>query len=178
VAIGCNYLWVVDNLLAPSHVAWVHPTSFAVAGTDNPPLNLDEGADCVIVSRWIYDAPASPYHQPFLSFAGICDRKQHYECRLPAVALRNFSYNFMTPVDADNTLYFWLQHCNAIPGSPYMAERMFAGATMAFNEGKAVLEAVHRGMTAPATPYLNLGLDAGAMRFRTLAERMSVAQKG
>ena len=27
--IACNYLWVVDNLLDPSHVAWVHVTSFA-----------------------------------------------------------------------------------------------------------------------------------------------------
>ena len=32
--IKCNYLWVCDNLLDPSHVAWVHVTSFAGAGTD------------------------------------------------------------------------------------------------------------------------------------------------
>ena len=199
LSIGCNYLWVVDNLLDPSHVAWVHLTSFAGAGTDNAPLDIEEGEDRVIVSRWIYDAPASPYYKPFLKFAGNCDRKQHYECRLPAVAingsiytpvgtggqdeglpeaaLRNFSYNFMTPVDAENTLYFWFQHCNAIPGSPDMADRMFAGATMAFNEDKDVLEAVQRGMNAPETPYLNLGLDAGAMRFRKLVERMIAAEQ-
>lgn len=199
LSIGCNYLWVVDNLLDPSHVAWVHLTSFAGAGTDNAPLDIEEGEDRVIVSRWIYDAPASPYYQPFLKFAGNCDRKQHYECRLPAVAingsiytpvgtggqdeglpddaLRNFSYNFMTPVDVENTLYFWFQHCNAIPGSPDMADRMFAGATMAFNEDKDVLEAVQRGMNAPETPYLNLGLDAGAMRFRKLVERMIAAEQ-
>jgi vanillate O-demethylase monooxygenase subunit len=198
LSIGCNYLWVVDNLLDPSHVAWVHLTSFAGAGTDNAPLNLEEGADRVIVSRWIYDAPASPYYQPLLAFAGNCDRKQHYECRLPAVAingsiytpvgtggqdeglpdaaLRNFSYNFMTPVDAENTLYFWFQHCNAIPGRPDMAERMFAGAEMAFNEDKLILEAVQRGMAADAAP-LNLGLDAGAMRFRKLVERMIAAER-
>lgn len=199
LSIACNYLWVVDNLLDPSHVAWVHLTSFAGAGTDNAPLDIKEEADRVIVSRWIYDAPASPYYQPFLKFAGNCDRKQHYECRLPAVAingsiytpvgtggqddglpevaLRNFSYNFMTPVDAENTLYFWFQHCNAIPGSVDMAERMFAGATMAFNEDKLILEAVQRGMVAPETPYLNLGLDAGAMRFRKLVERMIAAEQ-
>ncbi|SEN16338.1 vanillate O-demethylase monooxygenase subunit [Pseudorhodobacter antarcticus] len=198
LSIGCNYLWVVDNLLDPSHVAWVHLTSFAGAGTDNAPLDMFEGADRVIVSRWIYDAPASPYYQPFLAFAGNCDRKQHYECRLPAVAingsiytpvgtggrddglpdaaLRNFSYNFMTPVDAENTLYFWFQHCNAIPGRPDMAERMFAGATMAFNEDKAILEAVQRGMAIEGVP-LNLGLDAGAMRFRKLVERMIAAER-
>lgn len=199
LSIGCNYLWVVDNLLDPSHVAWVHLTSFAGAGTDNAPLVLEEGDDRVIVSRWIYDAPASPYYQPFLKFTGNCDRKQHYECRLPAVAingsiytpvgtggrdeglpddaLRNFSYNFMTPVDAENTLYFWFQHCNAIPGSLDMAERMFAGATMAFNEDKEVLEAVQRGMAAADGAPLNLGLDAGAMRFRKLVERMIATER-
>lgn len=199
LSIACNYLWVVDNLLDPSHVAWVHLTSFAGAGTDNAPLDLEEGDDRVIVSRWIYDAPASPYYQPFLAFEGNCDRKQHYECRLPAVAingsiyapagsggqdddlpettLRNFSYNFMTPVDGENTLYFWFQHCNAIPGSPDMAERMFAGATMAFNEDKEILEAVQRGMANPESPALNLGLDAGAMRFRKLVERMIAAER-
>jgi phenylpropionate dioxygenase-like ring-hydroxylating dioxygenase large terminal subunit len=199
LSIGCNYLWVVDNLLDPSHVAWVHLTSFAGAGTDNAPLELYEGVDRVVVSRWIYDAPASPYYQPFLKFDGNCDRKQHYECRLPAIAingsvytpvgtggqdeglpaeaLRNFSYNFMTPVDDSNTLYFWFQHCNAIPGSPDMAERMFAGATMAFNEDKLILEAVQRGMAA-GRDVLNLGLDAGAMRFRRLVTRMIAAERG
>jgi hypothetical protein len=54
---------------------------------------------------------------------------------------------------------------------------MFAGATMAFNEDKEVREAVHQGMNAPASPYLNLGLDAGAMRFRKLVERVIAAER-
>ena len=54
---------------------------------------------------------------------------------------------------------------------------MFDGATMAFNEDKDVLEAVHRNMKSPATPFLNLGLDAGAMRFRKLVERMTAAER-
>ena len=40
--IECNYLWVVDNLLDPSHVAWVHVTSFAGSGTDDQPLDLEK----------------------------------------------------------------------------------------------------------------------------------------
>jgi phenylpropionate dioxygenase-like ring-hydroxylating dioxygenase large terminal subunit len=196
--IACNYLWVVDNLLDPSHVAWVHLTSFAGGGTDNAPLEITEGADRVVVWRWIKDQPASPYYAPFLPFTGNCDRKQHYECRLPSTAINksiytptgtggdddalpdealvNYSYNFMTPIDADHTLYFWFQHRNIRPDDAEMSEKMFAGATTAFNEDKEVLEAVHRGMNAPATPYLNLGLDAGAMRFRKLVERMIAAE--
>ncbi|MDZ4094443.1 MAG: aromatic ring-hydroxylating dioxygenase subunit alpha, partial [Paracoccaceae bacterium] len=93
-------------------------------------------------------------------------------------AFVNVSYNFMTPVDADNSMYFWFQHRNARPDDTAMSERMFAGATMAYNEDKAVLEAVQKGMKAPKTPYLNLGLDAGALRFRRMVERRIVAEAG
>ena len=198
--IACNYLWITDNLLDPSHVAWVHLTSFAGAGTDNVPLNITEGPDRVIVWRWIRDRPAPPYYAPFLAFQGNCDRKQHYECRVPSTAINksiytpagtggsddglppqafvNYSYNFMTPVDADRTMYFWFQHRNQHPDDAAMSASMFAGATMAFNEDKAVLEAVHRGMKTSRTPVLNLGLDAAALRFRRMVERLVVAEAG
>ena len=196
--IACHYLWVTDNLLDPSHVAWVHVTSFGGAGTDNRPLEITEEGDRLTVWRWILDAPPPPYYKPILNYPGNCDRKQHYECRLPSTAVNmsvytpaglggadkplsdkaflNISYNFMTPVDDDHTLYFWFQHRNARADDEAINQQMFAGATMAFNEDKDVLEAVHRGMKAPRTPALNLGLDAGAMRFRRMVERAIAAE--
>jgi len=196
--IDCHYLWIADNLLDPSHVAWVHVTSFAGAGTDNAPLEITEDGDRLVVWRWIHDRPAPPYYAPHLGWQGNCDRKQHYECRLPGIAINmsvyapagsggqghglppgafiNISYNFLTPVDQDRSLYFWFQHRNSRPEDAGMSERMFAGATMAFNEDKAVLEAVHRGMKAPRSAPLNLGLDAGALRFRRMVERRVAAE--
>lgn len=53
---------------------------------------------------------------------------------------------------------------------------MFEGATMAFNEDKAVLEAVHQGMAHQRTPHMNLGLDAGSMRFRALVDKRLAAE--
>ena len=119
---ACHYLYIIDNLLDPSHVAWVHLTSFAGAGTDSRPLDLEETDDGVIVSRWIDDEPAPPYYQSMLPFGPQCDRKQHYECRLPSTAINmsvytpageggadkplspnafvNISYNFITPINA------------------------------------------------------------------------------
>lgn len=196
--IACHYLWITDNLLDPSHVAWVHQGSFAGAGTDNVPLEITERDDGIVVWRWIRDRPAPPYYAPFLAFEGPCDRKQHYECRLPSIAINksiyapagtggddnalppsafvNFSYNFMTPVDADHALYFWFQHRNSRPDDTAMSEAMFQGATTAFNEDKDVLEAVHRGMKTARTPAINLGLDAAAMRFRKMVERRIAAE--
>ena len=196
--IACHYLWITDNLLDPSHVAWVHLSSFAGAGTDNVALELTEEEERVIVWRWIRDRPAPPYYAPFLAFDGPCDRKQHYECRLPSTAINksiytpagtggsdeglpatafvNYSYNFMTPVDADHSLYFWFQHRNQRPDDAEMSASMFAGATMAFNEDKDVLEEVHAGMKHARGPYINLGIDAAAMRFRKKVERQIAAE--
>ncbi|MDJ0630417.1 MAG: aromatic ring-hydroxylating dioxygenase subunit alpha [Rhodobacter sp.] len=196
--IDCHYLYVIDNLLDPSHVAWVHVTSFAGAGTDTRPLDIEELDDGVVVSRWIFAEPAPPYYRPMLSFGDNCDRKQHYECRLPSTAINmsvytgagaggpgrpypddvflNISYNFITPVDADRSLYFWFQHRNSDPDNAELSARMFAGATTAFNEDKAVLEAVHLGMKHRRTPYMNLGLDAGAMRFRAKVNKRIAAE--
>ncbi|MEP2558365.1 MAG: Rieske 2Fe-2S domain-containing protein, partial [Rhizobiaceae bacterium] len=85
--IACNYLWVADNLLDPSHVAWVHVSSFGGSGTDDQPLQMEKTDRGVVVSRWIYDQPPSPYYKDLVRFDGTCDRLQHYEMSIPAIAL-------------------------------------------------------------------------------------------
>ena len=77
----------------------------------------------------------------------------------------------MTPVDADNTRYFWFQHRNSDPDNGAISQQMFEGAKQAFIEGRDVLTEVHRGMKTSRTRHINLGLDAGAMRFRKMVER-------
>jgi len=191
--IKCNYLWVCDNLLDPSHVAWVHVTSFAGAGTDDEPLEMEKTDRGVIVSRWLKGGSPSPYYADLVKFDGNCDRLQHYEMCVPAIALNksiytpegtgghgkahidttyiNISYNFMTPLDEDNTRYFWFQHRNTDPNDKDISARMNDGALMAFLEDKEILEDVHLGMKNPATMNIDLGLDSGAKQFRMLLKR-------
>lgn len=197
--IECDYLWVVDNLLDPSHVAWVHVTSFAGGGTDNQPLEMEKTDRGVIVSRWIYNQPPSPYYKDLVKFAGNCDRKQHYEMCYPAIALNksvytpigtggpnktvvnetyvNISYNFLTPLDDNNTQYIWFQHRNTDPDDKAISEKMNAGAVMAFNEDKEILEAVHKGMRDKVTRNIDLGLDLGAKTFRLQLQRLIDAEQ-
>ena len=196
--IECNYLWIADNLLDPSHVAWVHLTSFAGAGTDNSPLDVERHDNGVIVSRWIYGQPPSPYYADLVKFKGNCDRLQHYQMDYPAIALNksvyvpagsggpdapqidktyiNISYNFMTPIDEDRSRYFWFQHRNTDPWDKAVSDKMNAGAYMAFEEDRQVLVHVHGGMKKRKTPNLDLGLDAGAKLFRLHLQRLIDAE--
>ena len=196
--IDCNYLWVADNLLDPSHVAWVHVGSFAGAGTDDVPLDVERTDRGVVVSRWICGQEPSPYYAGLVKFSGLCDRLQHYEMCFPAIGLNksvytpagtggrdkppvdltyvNISYNFMTPIDQDRTRYFWFQHRNTDPDDRAVSEKMNAGAHMAFEEDRAVLVEVHKGMKEPATPSIDLGLDAGAKLFRLHLQRLIDAE--
>lgn len=195
---ACNYLYLVDNLLDPSHVAWVHRTSFAAAGTEDTPLEIDASDDGLVVSRWIYDCDAPPFYQPLIKFAGKCDRLQHYEVRFPSVAINKgiyspagsggpgwaqdgqsyemISYNFLTPVDENNTCYFWLQQRNTDIHDDAITEQIASGARDAFTEDKIVLEAVQRGIAEASTRHINLGLDAGANRFRALLQERIIAE--
>ena len=163
-----HYLWLVDNLLDPSHVAWVHRTSFAGAGTDNTPLEIRVKPDGVVCSRWLFDKPPPPFYAPLVRFAGHADRLQHYEVVYPSIAVnmsvytpagrggpgmvddaqtyRMVSYNFLTPVDEDNTMYFWLQHRNTDPANEEITLRNAQGARAAFEEDRVILEAVHIGL--------------------------------
>ncbi|MEO8546391.1 MAG: aromatic ring-hydroxylating dioxygenase subunit alpha, partial [Burkholderiaceae bacterium] len=186
--IECNYLWMVDNLLDPSHVAWVHRSSFAGAGTDNTPMQITADATGVVNSRWMRDQPPPPFYAPLVKFKGNADRLQHYEVQYPALAVnmgiytpagkggpdmvadadtyRMISYHFLTPIDEDNTQYFWLQHRNTDPHDQDITRKVAAGAKAAFEEDRAILRAVHQGMKHKTTPNTGLLLDAAASRFR------------
>lgn len=197
--IDCHYLWVTDNLLDPSHVAWVHRTSFAAPGTDGTPLEIQAFDDGVVVSRWIADQALPPYYAPLVKFEGNCDRLQHYEVRMPSICINRsiftpagtggdagtlnekayvmVSYNFMTPIDEDRTTYYWFQHYNTDPDDAETAAHLNEGAKMAFDEDREILEAVHVGMKDKTTRNLNLGLDAGSLHYRRLLDKAIAAEQ-
>jgi phenylpropionate dioxygenase-like ring-hydroxylating dioxygenase large terminal subunit len=191
--IDCHYLWLTDNLLDPTHVAWVHQSSFAASGTGDTPLEIETFDDGVVVSRWISDQEPPPYYAPLVKFEGNCDRLQHYEVRMPSICINRsiftpagtggnaqqldenayvmVSYNFMTPIDDDHTSYYWFQHYNTDPGDAAIATQLNDGAIGAFNEDREILEAVHIGMNNKITPNLNLGLDAGSLHYRRMLDK-------
>jgi phenylpropionate dioxygenase-like ring-hydroxylating dioxygenase large terminal subunit len=200
MTIACNQLFLTDNLLDPSHVAWVHPGSFGNAAAQDTPLQVDVREDRVVVSRWMRDVEAAPFYAPHLGFAGRVDRKQHYEVRLPGHALARAifapagtggddgrvpagtflmdSWNFLTPVDASTTRYFWFQLRNVAPDDEALSRRFAESVRAAFEEDRRVLEAVQRGMDAARTPPINLPIDSGPLRYRRLLAERVAAERG
>jgi vanillate O-demethylase monooxygenase subunit len=81
----------------------------------------------------------------------------------------------MTPVDADNTNYFWFQHRNGDPDNEALSTQMFDAAKVAFIEDRDILVEVHKGMKNKRTRNINLGIDAGSMRFRKMIEKRIAA---
>ena len=199
-SIACNYLYITDNLLDPSHVAWVHPGSFAGDGSDETPLQVTIGDDGVTTWRWIIDAAAAPFYAPYLKFEGNCDRKQQYEVRYPSNALIKAyicpggtggedkplhpdtfvmdSFNFLTPVDETTTRYFWFQMRNVAPNDADVSRRFAASVRGAFEEDRVILQASQRGISESTTPTINLRTDSGGIRFRRRLSQMIEAEAG
>jgi phenylpropionate dioxygenase-like ring-hydroxylating dioxygenase large terminal subunit len=195
--LDCNYLYMTDNLLDPSHVAWVHLTSFGSSACEETPLEttVENG---VTVWRWMLDGEPAPFYAPFLKFSGNCDRKQHYEVHYPCNAIIKAifspagtggegrplhpdtflmdSYNFMTPVDEKHTRYYWFQMRNFAPDDAEVSERFAASVRGAFEEDRVVLQAVQMGMDNMKTPNLDLKIDVGPLRFRRRLAQLIAAE--
>lgn len=61
---------MTDNLLDPSHVAWVHQSSFGNAATEEAPLETTVGENGVTVWRWMLDVEPAPFYAPYLEIHG------------------------------------------------------------------------------------------------------------
>jgi len=192
--LDCNYLLMCDNLLDPTHVAWVHESSFAAAATKDTPLRVRKTETGVIVHRWMMDHEPAPFYKKVVEFEGNCDRLQHYEVRYPSHALikavftpagtggedgllhpKTFimdSYNFMTPVTEKTTRYYWFQLRNIRPGDEALSKMMSEDVRTAFEEDRAVLNEVQIGLDEKTSPHIDLPIDGGQLRFRRQLQAM------
>ena len=196
----CNYLYITDNLLDPSHVAWVHQSSFGGAGTGTAetPIETTVTAEHVTAWRWMLDAPPAPFYAPLLRFKGHADRKQQYEIRFPCHMLARAlftpagsggegrplhpdvffmdSYNFLTPIDEKRTRYFWIQMRNVRAEDTELSRQMNASIRNVFEEDRVILNAVQIGMDTMRTPNLDLKIDNAPLRFRRKLAEMIAAE--
>lgn len=196
--VDCHYLYVVDNLLDPTHVTWVHPGSFGDSSCAAVPIETLSAPDGVTAARWLTQTQPAPFYAKFLKFSGLADRYQHYEMRYPSNAVIKAvfvpagtgghgaplhphafcmdSFNFLTPVNAKATRYFWFQLRNFASDDAAVSEEFTADVRDAFEEDRVILNAVQIGMDTSSTPTIDLKNDLASFRFRTALARMIAAE--
>lgn len=197
--LDCHYLYVADNLLDPTHVTWVHPGSFADASCAAVPIETTSRPEGVTAARWLLDVEPAPFYAKHLKFPGRADRLQHYEVRYPANAIIKAvfvpagsggkgqplhadaflmdSFNFITPVNARQSRYFWFQLRNFAANDEAVSRKLTDDVKHAFEEDRMILNAVQIGMDTSSKPTIDLKNDLASHRFRTALARM-IAKQG
>jgi vanillate O-demethylase monooxygenase subunit len=147
----------------------------------------------------MHNTEVAPFYKSLVTFEGRCDRLQHYEVRFPShgiikavfvpartggkdrpidtQALMMDSYNFMTPINAEKTRYFWLQMRNCFPGDESISKKMDDGVREAFEEDRVILVAVHRGFDDKMTRNIDLAIDRAPLLFRRHLAQMIAAEQ-
>ena len=199
IDVECNYEYINDNLLDPSHVAWVHSGTFGESTTRDTPLDAEETDNGVVVSRWMLDCEPAPFYKKVIEFEGNCDRLQHYEVRFPSHAIiravftpagtggkdgplheNTFvmdSYNFMTPVDEHRTRYYWFQLRNIKPDDDSVSRVMSEGVTSAFEEDRQILNELQKGMKERPEGFISMRSDIGGFKFRRALKTLIEAEQ-
>jgi len=191
-----NYLNVAENLVDPAHVSFVHPTTLGNAASENVPVHVDTQGDVLVAWRWIRDAEPVGFFQKFGDFKGHVDRWHYYYLHLPSIAVidfgsaavdlnlkederdrgvRIFALHFLTPVNEHYTIDRWMHIRNAAIDDDAASAQMDAMFRIAFDEDKAILEAIDEQERLPQKRKpIRLAIDKGPTvyrrRIRDLAE--------
>ena len=183
-----NYLNVAENLVDPAHVSFVHPTTLGNAASENVPVHVDTKGDVLVAWRWIRDSEPVGFFKKFGDFSGNVDRWHYYYLHLPSIAVidfgsaaaelnlpeeqrnegvRIFALHFLTPVNEHYTIDRWMHIRNAAVGDESASEQMDAMFRIAFDEDKAILEAIDEQERLPQKRKpIRLAIDKGPMVYR------------
>ncbi len=193
-----HYLNVAENLVDPAHVSFVHPTTLGNASSENVPVHVSTSGDVIRAWRWIRDAPPVGFFKEFGGFEGNVDRWHYYDLYLPSTAVIDFgsidtaencpederdrgvrvlALHFVTPVNENYTIDHWMHIRNTAPEDDAASEKVDSLLAMAFEEDKAILEAIHEEEQRPQTRKpVRIAIDKGPIVFRKRIREMIEAE--
>ena len=183
-----NYMNVAENLLDPAHIRWVHQTYWGTPEHAEVPVETDITGNPICVGRWVRNAPPIPYFQKYADFNGNVDRWQYFYLYLPSTSyidfgsadaalalpedrrhegVQLFSFHFLTPVSATETIDRWMHIRNTHIGDDSVTETVNGMFRSTFLEDKPVLEAIQRQEGKPqAISTVELAIDRGPLAYR------------
>lgn len=183
-----HYLNVAENLVDPAHVSFVHPTTLGNAASENVPVHVSTEGEVIVAWRWIRDAEPVGFFKNFGGFTGNVDRWHYYYLHLPSIAVidfgsapveanlseddrgkgvRIFALHFLTPVGPDHTIDRWMHIRNSAIDDEEASASMDTMFRKAFDEDKAVLEAIQEQENRPQHRRpIRIAIDKGPMVYR------------
>ncbi len=196
--IKANYLNVAENLVDPAHVSFVHPTTLGNSASENVPVHVSASGEVIRAWRWIRNAPPVGFFREFGGFDGNVDRWHYYDLHLPSTAVidfgsidnaencpedergrgvRVFALHFVTPVDENYTIDHWMHLRNAAKGDSAASAKIDNLLEMAFEEDKAILEAIHEQEKRPQNRRpVRIAIDKGPTVYRKRIREMIEAE--
>jgi len=82
-----NYTLMTDNLLDPSHVSYVHRSTFGTNEEAQLPVKTTQHEHFITVSRMVPDKPPAPVFKRFGNFKGNVHRWQVYRVAPPSLCI-------------------------------------------------------------------------------------------
>lgn len=200
LSVRSNYRNVVENLIDPAHVSFVHPTTLGSAASEDVPVNVDLDSTTTITAwRWIRNAPPIGFFKQFGRFTGDVDRWHYYHLHLPTIAvidfgsvdsiaasvhddrdkgIRVFVLHFLTPVNASETIDHWMHLRNTAVDDPDAAEQINVLLRTAFAEDKLILEAIQdETERRPLQRGLRLAIDKAPLAYQHRIDALIAAEQ-
>lgn len=195
-----EYLLLIDNLLDPSHVSFVHHTTLGTSVVADIPQKVTMENGHVRVTRWVLDSPPAPIYAKLGKFepGRNVDRWQIMTFTAPSLVevdmgsclagtgaqagdrsqgIELRAYNLVTPETEDTATYFWTHVRNFALGDKAVSNMVREQFLIAFREDLAVIEGVRDGLKRhPQLTPANLAIDGGPNRARHVVERIVAAE--
>jgi phenylpropionate dioxygenase-like ring-hydroxylating dioxygenase large terminal subunit len=198
--VDCHYQLVMDNLLDPSHIAFVHADTIGNAPVvDQVKVKTERDGDIIRVTRWTLDAPAAPTYAEAGKFTGNIDRWQITEA-IPPCFIRHDSggapagtgvtegdrsqaigfYNFdaITPETETSCHFFWACAHDFKVDDPAVTEWYFQQIHQANSEDVGILEAQQKSMSRDSeAPMVDINFDNGPTQARRIVDDLLDAER-
>jgi phenylpropionate dioxygenase-like ring-hydroxylating dioxygenase large terminal subunit len=197
LAMRCNYLMLVDNLLDLSHVPFLHENSVGSTNDTNPELSWERGADFVRGTRIARNLVATPrlqsmgvtsnidtfkvmtFHPPAHVTLEITQTEANLaEGATPRFSYRAYILNSMTPETPTSCHYFWRNARDWQIEDAKLTEFLCAATARAFAEDKEMLEATQRIIDLnPDRREIDFNSDIGGLQARRIVDQLLAAER-
>lgn len=196
--VGCNYQFLIDNLMDLTHETYVHPGSLGQKEIEHAKPELTLKGDEVFLARWMIDVKPAPFWAVMIDTQKNCDRWQVCHFAPPSnvfidvgvaitgtgapqgdrsQGITGMVINLMTPATPTTSWHFWgmARNFKTDDGAVTKLIRKNQGAVVL--EDNVVLAAQQQSVLRNAGRRLaSLDIDRGGSNARKIIDKICRAQ--